>query len=176
MNGQAVSVQPSAPRGLAEGDQVEVAAGGLARIAYPDGTRMLLLANGSKAGALVIAKPAGGVGDVVLKLLNGAVSFLIPKDRQPNANYQFQALNTVTTIKGTSGRITTAAEADQVALREGVVVVTATASGTMTEVKAGSEVVVEPGKAPVVRAYNTTASSELPFWDFEKANRLYGTH
>ena len=130
VNGKAVHVLPSAPLSLAAGDLLEAGPKGLARLLYPDGSRFLLMPRGNDSGSLEVTPRALSAAPVVVKLVRGVLAFLVPKDRTVKDKYELRALNTVTTVEGTAGRIFSSATEDRVALEHGSVSVAAGAAVT----------------------------------------------
>lgn len=130
VNGKSVHVLPTAPLALAAGDALEVGPKGLARLLYPDGSRFMLLPRGSDAGSLEVTPRGTSAAPVVVKLVRGVLAFLVPKERKVKDKYELKALNTVTTIEGTAGRVITTPTEDRVALEHGTVSVTAGSGAT----------------------------------------------
>lgn len=138
LNGDPVRAQPAAPRALAAGDVLEVGPKGLARLVYPDGSRFVVLPEGQEPAVLEVGDRDSGAGRVVMKLVKGALAFMVAKERKVKDRYELKALNTVTTIEGTAGRIITTPEVDRVALESGSATVRAT-SGASAKVAALQE-------------------------------------
>lgn len=160
VNGKAVHALPSSPLSLAAGDALEVGPKGLARLLYPDGSRFVLYPRGTTPGRVEITPRASSAAPVVVKLAKGILAFLVPKDRKVKDRYELQALNTVTTIEGTSGRVITSPAEDRVALENGSVTVRA-ADGATSKLTALQEVVYSTSqKAFAVETYDPTSKAE----------------
>jgi len=173
VNGKAVRAVPTAPVSLAAGDTVEVGAKGLARLLYPDGSRFLLIPQGSEPAQLAVTPRAADAAVVVVKLLKGVLAFLVPEKRPVKDRYELRALNTVTTIEGTSGRIVTSAARDSVALEHGKVTVTATA-GAVTIVNSLQEAIydVAAGVFKMIN-YDPTSAAESGFYDEDVVKKKF---
>ena len=163
VNGKAVHVLPSAPLSLAAGDLLEAGPKGMARLLYPDGSRFLLMPRGNDSGNLEVTPRASSAAPVVVKLVRGLLAFLVPRDRKVKDKYELRALNTVTTVEGTAGRIFTSAAEDRVALEHGSVSVAA--GGAVTRVNGLQEAVWSlAAKAFSILAYDPNAKDEAIFY------------
>lgn len=175
VNGKTVHALPSSPFSLAAGDALEVGPKGLARLLYPDGSRFVLYPRGTTPGRVEITPRASSAAPVVVKLAKGILAFLVPKDRKVKDRYELEALNTVTTIEGTSGRVITSKTEDRVALESGAVTVRAT-DGATSKLTALQEVVYSTEKkAFAVETYDPTSKAERDLYEGRGDNVIY-TH
>jgi hypothetical protein len=172
VNGKAVHAVPTAPLSLAAGDTVEVGAKGLARLLYPDGGRFLLVPQGTEPASLQVTPRADGAGTVVVKLLRGVLAFVIPEKRAVKDRYELKALNTVTTIEGTAGRLITSPAKDSIALERGKV--TFAAGAATQSVGALQEAVYDVSTSKfTVSAYDPLGKTEAPLYDEDVAKKNF---
>ena len=173
VNGKAVRAVSTAPLPLAAGDTVEVGAKGLARLLYPDGSRFLLIPQGAEPAQLAVTPRAAETGTVVVKLLKGVLGFLVPEKRAVKDRYELRALNTVTTIEGTSGRVITTAAKDSTALETGHVTVTSS-TGKTNKIAALQESLFDMATGLFsTAAYDPTGAKEHGLYDEDVAKKNF---
>lgn len=175
VNGKPVNALPSAPLALAAGDALEVGAKGMARLLYPDGSRFMLLPHDAEPAALAVTPRVSSTGLVVIKLLKGALAFLVPEKRAVKDRYELKALNTVTTIEGTSGRVITGDKEDRVALEHGTVSVTG-AAGAVTRISGLQQAVFDvASRLFKIESYDPTSPAETGYYE-DGVSRKMLTH
>ena len=172
VNGHAVHALPTAPISLAAGDALEVGPKGMARLLYPDGSRFMLMSRDAEPASLAVTARAADAGHVVIKLLKGVLAFLVPPDRKVKDRYELKALNTVTTIEGTAGRVITTVAEDSVALEHGTVLVVAN-GGEQTRIKGLQEAIFNllAGKFKLL-SYDPTATGEKDLYSGSEDKKI----
>lgn len=165
VNGAAVSVAPPRQLLLASGDVIDVEPGAVARLLYADGTRVLLVGRKDLPARLKLEPRGSETARVLLKLLGGTLSFLVPPKRPEQRQYDIEALSTLTMVRGTTGRIVSTPAADHVALSDGHVDVRRLDGGEQTAIAALEELVAAAASKFVKRPYDPTAPGELDLYD-----------
>lgn len=159
VNGQPVT----GPRDLNANDKVQVAQGAIARVAYPDGTRVLVVGRTAEGSELTIGATTkeAGLSVLLMKLGRGVLSFVVPSEVKGKARYEIEAISSLTVVRGTEGKIETG-EKDLVALKQGVVEVMARTGGATRELPAGKQLTVSSsGEISQNEAYDFSADGEV---------------
>jgi hypothetical protein len=151
------------PRDLSPNDKVQVAQGAFARIAYPDGTKVLLVGRTAEGSELTIGATTEDKGLMVLlvKLGKGALSFVVPPEVKGKARYEIEAVSSLTVVRGTEGKVETGA-VDKVALKTGEVEVMAKQGGATRTLPAGQQLTVSSsGEIAANEAYDFSADGDV---------------
>lgn len=153
------------PKELAANDKVVVAQGGVARVVYPDGTRILLVGRGAEGSELTIGATTQdqGLSVMLVKLTRGVLSFLVPPAVKGKGRYEIEAVSSLTVVRGTQGVVTTG-EGDSVALKNGTVEVLAKNGGRNQTIVAGQKIQITPAgeiSAPASYDFSDNAEREL---------------
>jgi hypothetical protein len=163
-----VNGQPAAAgRELNTNDRVQVAQGGVARVAYPDGTKVLVVGRSAQGSELAIGATTQeqGLAVMLMKLTKGVLTFVVPSTAKGKSRYEIEAVSSLTVVRGTEGRIEAARESDQkdsIALKTGTVEVLALQGGAKAEVTQGQQVTVgSTGEIGAVEAYDFSKESDL---------------
>jgi len=124
--GVTVNDQPAkAQQKIGVSDRVVVASkGAFARLLLSDGTKIFLLPDdkiGETRFTLDKYTQDGSTRQVLLRLMQGVVTLLVPKNRPKGDILEVQASFTTTAIRGTELKITSSPEGDTIALKEGSV-------------------------------------------------------
>jgi len=164
VNGQATS----AAKELAVNDKIQVAQGGVARVLYPDGTKVLLVGRAAEGTELTIGTTTQeqGIPVMLVKLVKGVLSFVVPPASKGKVRYEIEAQSSLTVIRGTSGAIKTDASQDVVALKTGTVEVLAKNGGKSGTVNAGQQITVQAsGDVSTPKPYDFSDDSERELYN-----------
>ena len=163
VNGQATSQT----RELATNDKIQVAQGSVARVVYPDGTKILLVGRTAEGSELTIGATTQdqGLAVMLVKLGRGVLSFIVPPAVKGKGRYEIEAVSSLTVVRGTQGVVTAGQNADSVALKNGTVEVLAKNGGKSATIVAGQKITVAPSG-------DITAPASYDFSD-EKERELY---
>lgn len=159
VNGQPVT----GPRDLNPNDKVQVAQGAFARVAYPDGTKVLVVGRTAEGSELTIGATTkeGGLSVLLVKLTKGVLSFVVPPEVKGKARYEIEAVSSLTVVRGTEGKVETG-DKDRVALKQGVVEVMAKTGGATRELPAGQQLTISTsGEISPNEAYDFSADGEV---------------
>lgn len=153
-------------RELAANDKVQVAQGSVARVVYPDGTKILLVGRTAEGSELTIGAITQdqGLAVMLVKLGKGMLSFVVPPTVKGKGRYEIEAVSSLTVVRGTQGSVKTG-EADSVALKHGTVEVLAKTGGKSATIVQGQQVAI-------TAAGEISAPSTYDFSD-EKERELY---
>lgn len=150
---------------LATNDKIQVAQGSVARVVYPDGTKILLVGRGAEGSELTIGAVTQdqGLSVMLVKLGKGVLSFIVPPTVKGKGRYEIEAVSSLTVVRGTQGAITTG-ETDSVALKNGTVEVLARQGGKSQTINAGQRIQINPAgeiTAPATYDFSDQAEREL---------------
>jgi hypothetical protein len=158
--------KPATVRGtLAAGDVVRVPRDGLARIQYPDGTKFVLVGRTEAGAELTFGKEStdAGVRVSLVNLARGILGFLV-RNEAKESRYEIEAVSSLTVVRGTQGKVQTGPDGDLIALKVGKVEVIAKATGSSTNLSAGSQIQVSAKGgvgSPVPYDFSTAEEREL---------------
>lgn len=158
VNGQAAT----GTRELSPKDKVQVAQGAVARVAYADGTKILLVGRTVEGSELTIGDTTQeqGLSVMLVKLGKGMLSFVVPPAAKGKSRYEIEAVSSLTVVRGTQGVVKTG-ETDTVALKTGTVEVLAKNGGKSATLTQGQQLAVTPtGEISAVKAYDFSDENE----------------
>lgn len=163
VNGQAAT----GIRELSVNDKVQVAQGALARVVYPDGTKILLVGRTAEGSELTIGATTQdqGLPVMLVKLGKGVLSFIVPPAVKGKGRYEIEAVSSLTVVRGTQGVVKTG-ETDSVALKSGTVEVLAKNGGKSATLVQGQQLAITPaGEISPVTAYDFSDTSERELYN-----------
>lgn len=148
-------------------DIIEVFADSFAVIKFPDGTRISLFyddLNNRNTKLEMSTYEKKTVTTMALKLLDGVIAAVVPKQKTGIDRYEIEAAHTTTAIEGTQVKVSTNGTNDEIALKEGKVKITHKADGKTLELSSRQKVSATATGFSDVETYNGLAESEEKFF------------